>query len=337
MIEFATSCDSRGISPHAASWVARDARGGAVFKRRVAPDLISALEEAMGGTRTIPLDFLRPSHFGAPSVRALMEDIDEALVDGPGVVWLTGLPRRRWSEDECIRAYWGLGLQLGHPEIQDLSGARVGHVKQEAGGSNVRGFKSSRELTFHSDAYELLGLMCLEKAASGGTTKLVSADSVFRILQREHPEAIPPLLRGFWHLPLEAGGSRDALTRVPIPVVTVSQQRIRCMYLPKYMRDAARAMNVPFPKELEDALVLFREIANREELTCEFDLEPGDILFCNNLVVLHSRTEFTDEAARPRHLVRLWLTSRTAPMLDPALLERGNVYNRLYAERHRGT
>jgi hypothetical protein len=266
-----------------------------------------------------------------------MKDIEEVLFDGCGVVRLVRLPTERWSVTQSIKAYWGLALHLGHPAIQDVAGSRVGHVRQEPGGSAVRGYRSSKELTFHSDAYELLGLMCLERAASGGITRIVSAEAVFRVLLQEYPETIQPLMKGFWYLPLEAGENRGALTRHPVPVFSVSQQRVRCMYLPKYMRDAAQAMRTELPAELEHALRAFREVANREELVCEFDLDPGEILFCNNFAMLHSRTEFVDRPDRPRHLVRLWLNSRSARIIDPALLERGYVYDRLHREQRYGS
>jgi hypothetical protein len=40
------------------------------------------------------------------------------------------------------------------------------------------------------------------------------------------------------------------------------------------------------------------------------DLQVGDIQFCNNYVMLHSRTSFEDypEVERRRHMIRLWLT-----------------------------
>jgi hypothetical protein len=36
-------------------------------------------------------------------------------------------------------------------------------------------------------------------------------------------------------------------------------------------------------------------------------LKPGDLLFWNNMAILHARTGFTDSPGRRRHLLRLWL------------------------------
>ena len=47
------------------------------------------------------------------------------------------------------------------------------------------------------------------------------------------------------------------------------------------------------------------------------NLEPGDVQFMNNHVVLHSRTGFVDhdEVEKRRHLLRLWLAISDAQTL----------------------
>jgi len=54
---------------------------------------------------------------------------------------------------------------------------------------------------------------------------------------------------------------------------------------------------------------LFRLTAARDDLACRMMLEPGDLQFLNNRVVLHGRTAFADyaEIDRKRLMLRLWL------------------------------
>jgi hypothetical protein len=63
------------------------------------------------------------------------------------------------------------------------------------------------------------------------------------------------------------------------------------------------------PRSME-ALEVFKEIAEREELLHRRMLEPGDFQFLNNRTVLHGRTDFEDypELDRKRLMLRLWLT-----------------------------
>ena len=54
-----------------------------------------------------------------------------------------------------------------------------------------------------------------------------------------------------------------------------------------------------------EALKAVQMLAERHAL--RLDLEPGDLLFLNNLGLLHARNGFTDSSEQKRHLIRLWL------------------------------
>ena len=53
-------------------------------------------------------------------------------------------------------------------------------------------------------------------------------------------------------------------------------------------------------------------------------MEPGDMQFCFNHTILHSRTEFEewDEPDRRRHLLRLWLNIPNGRKLAPEFADR---------------
>jgi hypothetical protein len=54
-----------------------------------------------------------------------------------------------------------------------------------------------------------------------------------------------------------------------------------------------------------EAINALQFVAERHALALK--LKPGDLMFWNNLALLHSRTGFTDSPDRRRHLLRLWL------------------------------
>ena len=58
-----------------------------------------------------------------------------------------------------------------------------------------------------------------------------------------------------------------------------------------------------------EAFNLFKKIAMRDDLVFRTMLEPGDLQFLNNRIVLHGRTRFEDfrELERKRHMLRIWL------------------------------
>jgi hypothetical protein len=54
-----------------------------------------------------------------------------------------------------------------------------------------------------------------------------------------------------------------------------------------------------------------------------FMQQPGDLLFLNNWVTLHRRSEFEDyaEAEKRRHILRIWLSVPNSRPLDPLFLD----------------
>jgi hypothetical protein len=59
-------------------------------------------------------------------------------------------------------------------------------------------------------------------------------------------------------------------------------------------------------------------------------LEPGEILICNNGVVLHARTEFKKSAEKGRLLLRLWLNVPDGRPMILELLYRSRAFDKNY-------
>ena len=80
----------------------------------------------------------------------------------------------------------------------------------------------------------------------------------------------------------------------------------------------------------KEALDLFDEISFLPELSLDMMLEPGDIQFCNNYSVMHSRTSFEDfeDPALRRRLLRLWLKMPNARKLSPDFPGRNGIPKR---------
>ncbi len=51
--------------------------------------------------------------------------------------------------------------------------------------------------------------------------------------------------------------------------------------------------------------------------------QPGDMLFMNNWVTLHRRSEFEDypEAERKRHILRVWISPPNNRPIDPLFMD----------------
>ena len=62
------------------------------------------------------------------------------------------------------------------------------------------------------------------------------------------------------------------------------------------------------PELSEDKLEALNMVqALAEENSLQLGLEAGDLVFWNNLSLLHARNGFTDSVNHRRHLVRIWL------------------------------
>ena len=75
--------------------------------------------------------------------------------------------------------FLGLGLHLGQPVSQSNLGELVGHVINVGGGDRrERSYRNSRELSLHTDRCDHIGMLCLDKAKSGGLSGYCSALAV---------------------------------------------------------------------------------------------------------------------------------------------------------------
>jgi hypothetical protein len=72
------------------------------------------------------------------------------------------------------------------------------------------------------------------------------------------------------------------------------------------------------PLQLE-ALQVLSDLASKHRL--RLDIKPGDIVFINNLSLLHARDPYVDAKRGPgRHLVRLWLRNPALAWHIPKLM-----------------
>lgn len=67
--------------------------------------------------------------FPLPTLGPKLLAIRDELVSGRGFYLIKGLPVRKWTRQEAILAYWGLGTYWGHAVSQNGKGHLIGHVK----------------------------------------------------------------------------------------------------------------------------------------------------------------------------------------------------------------
>ena len=174
----------------------------------------------------------------------------------------------------------------------------------------VRLYRTSSDIAYHCDAADVVGLLCLRAAKRGGASRIVSSVSVYDALLEERPDLARRLYEPFL-LDVRNEDKSGALRYIPIPPCRHADGRLRTFYHSDYFRSVQRHDDVaPFTRDEIDLLDTYERIAADPGLYLDMELEPGDIQWLSNHVVLHARTAYEDhdEPERRRHLLRLWLS-----------------------------
>ena len=259
----------------------------------------------------------------APRLRILLDEV----LNGRGFVLLKGLPVERWTMQETATAFLAIGVHLGNLRMQNAEGHLLGHVKdlgRTSDDPNTRIYQTRERQTFHTDSCDVVGLLCLQAAKSGGLSSLVSSTTIFNEMRRSRPDLLRVLLE-----PIETDRRGEVPEGVKpyftIPVFNYHDGLVSAIYQRQYIESARRFPDVaPLTPLQIEALDLFDELANDPKLNLMMELHPGDIQFVHNHTILHDRTAFEDypEPERKRHLLRLWLAPLGARSLPEVFADR---------------
>ncbi len=260
-----------------------------------------------------PTRELIAGEFPLPGFVELFSGWRQALADGCGFVVIRGVPVEAMSAEESELFFWCFGLHLGRPGEQNPDGHLLGHVTDTGAASSdatARLYKTAARIAYHCDAADVVGLLCLNKARSGGESRIVSSVAVFNELLRREPELaarlFEPVLLDIRDREVNSEGST-----LSIPPCRFAGGALRTFYHADYFRSVVRHAEVGQLGTAEQALFdCYEGIANEAGMFFDMDLEPGDIQLLSNHSCLHARTAYEDyeEPERRRHLLRLWLS-----------------------------
>ena len=272
--------------------------------------------------KALPLEKISKEDFAVPSLAEDFASIANELEHGRGFIQLRGLRIDTYDQKAAEIVFWGIGIQLGNPIYQNGKRELLGRVRDEGldvNGGNVRLYQTNARQEFHTDiAGDVVGLMCLQTAKSGGQSRVASAMAIYNELLTKYPWYVALLYNNFF---IDARGEQPdgAPPAYREPIYALFEDRLSCRFKSRFIRTAQDKTGVKLAKVEEEAINLMEQLA--EELCFENDFEPGDIQFINNHVILHGRTAFQDheDPKRRRHLLRLWLDVPVARKLPPEL------------------
>jgi Taurine catabolism dioxygenase TauD, TfdA family len=273
-------------------------------------DIDRALAAAKATAR--PVEEIEREHFPLTVTRDTLAKAVTEMYDGRGFVVLRGLPVHRYRDEDVGLIFWGFGRYMGTPLYQNPQGEILGHVFDHGrtyGNIDVRGYETNAYLPYHTDAGDMVGLLCLRRGLEGGLSSIVSSTTVHNEIARQHPEYLGLLYNGYYYIRREAALTERGVSEKPIPVFGHKDGVVSCRYIRNQINAGAVKREVPLTPLEKAALDFLDEQTKRPDLRLDMDLELGDIQFINNYTTLHSRTGFVDgpEPHQKRHMLRLWL------------------------------
>jgi hypothetical protein len=322
---------SRPLVTGPSAWIGADLREHAAEWRYIlAPGELDEIDAAAAAVRARGLDLadITRADFPLPTLGPVLDRLRGDVIDGRGFVLLRGMRVEGRPVAETATAYWGVGSYFGSARSQNGKGHLLGHVYDLGQGLSatnplLRSYATAEGQKFHIDRCDVVALLCLRRAKSGGLSTIVSSMAVHNEMARRRPDLLERLYRPFptdrrGEIPEGKGPFYEA------PVFNLHAGYLSVLYSRLHIGSAQRFPEARrlTPEDIE-ALDLLGALAADPKLRLDMDFQPGDIQLLHNHTILHARSAYEDwlDAERKRHLLRLWLCPPDARPLPPVFAE----------------
>ena len=270
---------------------------------------------------------IRRDDFPLPTLGPVLDRLRGDVLNGRGFVSLRGVPVADRPIEESAAIYWGIGTYFGGARSQNAKGHLLGHIYDLGGSSakdpTVRSYATAERQNFHIDRCDVVALLCLRRAKSGGHSAIVSSMTVHNVMAERRPDLLERLYQTF---PVDRRGEvpEGKASFYDAPVFNRHNEYLSVLYSRLHIGSAQR-----FPEarrltaEDYEALDMLADLAGDPDLRLDMTFMPGDIQFLHNHTILHARSAYDDwpEVERKRHLLRLWLAPPDARPLPPVFTE----------------
>jgi hypothetical protein len=301
---------------HAAAWRGTDFKSAGEFTHRLTDAEIAEIDAAVQAVTERGVDHVAIDResFELPRLGKYLTSVrDDVLLEGRGFMVVRGLPVERYSMAQAAAAFLGIGAYFGKPVSQNGKGHILGHVKdlgRSIDDPTARIYQTTHKQTFHTDSVDIVALLRLRTARSGGLSRIVSSLFLYNEMFRRRPDLAAVLFEplSFDRRGEVAPGQRGYYQT---PIFHWHADRLSVIYGSRYyIQSAQRFPEVPrLTSRQIEAIDLFDALANDPSNYLDIEFKPGDIQLIHNHVILHDRTDYQDwpQPERKRHLLRLWL------------------------------
>ena len=176
-------------------------------------------------------------------------------------------------------------------------------------------------------------MSCVRQAAQGGMNGLVSLFAIYNEILSNHPQHLEALIQGYPLYARKEQGDAEStrklgrVQQMRIPVFAWLEGRMSAWLNIQLAELAAQVSGQKMTHAQREALACVETLATQPDLQLTFWQQPGDVLFVNNLAVMHRREKYIDapEEYSKRMLYRMWINlHQSQPVVaQHAALRRG--------------
>ena len=285
---------------------------------RLTENEINEVLAAVGSLRdkNLEISAIRKKDFVLPLLSEKLDRVLKDVTKGRGFALIRGLPVERLNEKDNRLMYWGLTLHFGAAAPQNMMGELISDVRAIHGDWNknhhIRGYQTRVHLPFHCDKADLVSLLCLQTAKSGGMSWISSSIAIHNEILDTDTKILKALYEPFYidHRGEHFDGENPFYIS---PIFSIHKGQLFTRFGQKYVETAQRFPQVPrLSSEQSTGMALFSELAISERFRLDMQFDRGDLQLLNNHLIVHSRSDYEDwsEPDRRRHLLRMIFLSK---------------------------
>ncbi|TLD09904.1 hypothetical protein PgNI_06600 [Pyricularia grisea] len=273
------------------------------------------------------------------NLSARLREASDAIHNKQGFCLLRGLEASKYSHEDNTLIYLGTASHIGNVRgIQDSNGNMLSHVTSAKAWESLpdrlrHGVHTNKSMPFHSDmGADILCLHYRQVAKEGGFIHLSSVSTIYNELAANYPNVLEVLATPNWPIQITKTRLRhflaslisyhDGKVMASLDPGRLGRQQANPEHVPNKASTGAGSslFRVPTLTQVQrDALAVFDQLAHKHKISV--GAQAGDILFVNNLALVHARDAYTDEEAaggQRRHAVRMWLHDEKLAWSRPA-------------------
>ena len=227
-----------GLITGQSAWYGRDLLDSTDWVKFFSQSEKLELDAAMRSVKEkrIKIEDIKKTDFVLPNLPKKFDLIQKELLEGRGFTLLRGLDVDEYDIEENAIIYAGIGAHFGHTLPQNAKGHVIGHIKDvglDHKDPNVRIYQTNVRQTYHTDSCDLVFLLCLKTAKSGGLSSIVSSVTVFNEMFKERPDLAEAL---FEPIETDRRGEipRGQLGYYRMPIFNWYRGRLSTLYTRRY-------------------------------------------------------------------------------------------------------